>query len=185
VKPPSYHWERVKIKGEIRGKPEWSAVVRQMIESEFVTLDFAKDIADFCPTYRTLGESERIDAWAEFWIAVAYFESLWNPRQASVDVGKPDKRDTWSVGLWQMSVVDQSWLLNETPYKYEDLLEVEPNARLSLTAMRRQLMKADHKIVLPNSSKYRYWAVLLQGNRYNKIAEIKVWMKKYVPLCGG
>lgn len=48
--------------------------------------------------------------------------------------------------------------------------------------MRRQL-KNTNTIILPNSSKYRYWAVLLHNNKYSKISEIKSRVLKYAPNC--
>lgn len=179
-----YAWERVPIKTVIRGKPEWSAALLAKIKGEFITLDLATDMKRFCPSYRLLGEEERVRVWAEFWVAVAYYESLWDPKVALVDVGKPEKKDTWSVGLYQMSVVDQDWLWGKRLYSFEQLQTAEANIDLSLSVMRRQISRSGGLIVLPNSHKLRYWAVLLDGNKYSRVNEISKDVRKRLPICG-
>ena len=56
------------------------------------------------------------------------------------------------------------------------------NIKEAIEQMRRQL-KNTSTILLQNSSKYRYWAVLLHNNKYSKIPEIKSRVLKYASFC--
>ena len=46
--------------------------------------------------------------------------------------------------------------------------------------MARQIDKAG-LVVLPNASRYRYWAILLDGNKYQKIDQVRA-MVRALPL---
>jgi len=169
-------WESEKLYGKRSGGQEWSDALVESIKRDMALYDAAKDTKRICPKYAALDESERIKAIGEFWVALAVFESSWNPKSAAVDVGKKENRDTWSVGLYQVSVVDKA-NREATKYNYDQLLEPVPNIKLATEIMRRQL-KNYGLLILPNSSKGRYWAVILDGNKYSKIPEIIARMKK-------
>lgn len=160
----------------------WTKDLMSFIEPSLDTLDLATDVTQFCPKYPGLDKQARLKAWGEFFVALARFESSWNPKSASVDVGAKDKRDTWSIGLYQVSVVDQRWSGGGTKYTYEQLLTPKPNMDLALQLVTRWL-KREPKIFLPNSSKNRYFAVALQGNRFSKIPQIIDYVKKNAPDC--
>ena len=166
-------------------KPEriaWSDSLMSRMDTDWALFDSAKDIGKFCPKYGSLPKQSRMKAWGEIWVGLAYYESSWNPKSASVDVGDPKKQDTYSIGLYQVSVVDQPWAGGGTKYSYDELLTPLANIHLATVLMRRQL-KNTQTIVLDNSSKLRYWAILLSGNRYQKINEIITRVKNNVPEC--
>lgn len=138
-----------------------------------------KDGAKIHPQWASLTKDQQISVLAAFWVQVAKHESGWNPKSASVDVGTKGKRDTWSIGLFQISVVDQSWAKprDKAKYTYEELLTPIPNIDLTIAIFKRQIDK-EGLVFLKNSSKYRYWAVILEGGKYSKIAAITNVTKK-------
>jgi hypothetical protein len=163
-------------------RKEWSDSLISRMNADWALYDAAKDIGTFCPKYSSLPKATRQKAWGEIWVGLAYYESSWNPKSASVDVGDPKKRDTYSIGLYQVSVVDQPWAGGGTKYTYDELLTPLPNIHLATVLMKRQL-KNTGMIALDNSSKFRYWAILLQKNRYEKIKEIAARVQENVQEC--
>lgn len=163
-------------------KPETSDYLISLIKQDLALYSAAKDITQICPKYKALDESGKLKAIGEFYAALALYESSWNVKSSSVDVGKPGNKDTYSVGLCQVSVVDQPWAGGGTKYTYADLQTAKPNLHLCTILIRRQL-KNTSTIFLDNSSKYRYFAVALRGNRYSKIPQIIAKVHANAPLC--
>lgn len=153
----------------------WSDELIKLIDYNLQVYAAAEDIRLFIPSWDSLSRSQKIKAIGEFWVSLAYFESGFNPSSASVDVGKQSDRNTWSIGLYQMSVVDQANLGIKLGYTYDELLTPIPNIRLAHAVMIRQIQKF-RKIALNNTDKGRYWAVILHGNRFSKINEIRARM---------
>lgn len=167
------------------GHPErkaWSDAVLKRLAADWSVFDAASDMKDVCAGYAALTKPQKLKTWGELFVAIAYYESSWNPKSASVDVGSKDKRDTWSIGLYQVSVVDQPWAGGGTKYTYDELLTPEPNIHLATVLMKRQI-KNTGLIFLPNSSKFRYWAVILVGNQYSKIDKIRERIAKNTGWC--
>lgn len=160
----------------------WSEALLGYVNEEFAIFDSATDTTRFCPKYKSLDKAGRLKAWGEVLVALAKYESSWNPKSASVDVGKKDQRNTWSIGLYQVSVVDQSWAGGGLEYTYEQLLTPKPNMHLMKQLVVRWLKK-EPKFFLPNSSKNRYFAVGLEGNKYSKIPQIIAYVKANAPAC--
>ncbi len=171
------YWENTVEKHDER-KP-WSDFLINKISENFSSLDKAQDIEYFCPKYRSLDKNSKLKAWGELFVALAYYESGFKPSSQSVDVGTKEKRDTWSIGLFQMSVVDiENYKIQNMKYSFDDLLRPEPNIDLAVTIMAQQINKKSLIVVKSNP----YWATLYNG-KYPKIKEIAVRVKKYAPLC--
>lgn len=176
-KVTSLYWENTTEPHPER-KP-WSQLLVNEIEQSFGIFNSAKDLTVICPKYLSLGYSQRVKALAEFWVATAYYESGFNPLLNSVDVGKKGNLDTYSVGLYQVSVVDAG---NIYKYTFKELQNPLNNIRVTMEIARRQI-KNGGAFMLDNSSKHRYWAVLLKGNKYSKIPQILERVKKQAPSC--
>lgn len=175
--------ERISLSWETKSeRAAWSDHLIGRIKLFKSTYDKAGDVTKICPKYKSMSERDQLNALGEFWVALAYYESSFNPASSSVDVGKPGKKDTYSAGLYQVSVVDQEWSGGDLSYSFEQLLTAKPNIDLATQLMKRQIEKAG-EFILPNASKYRYWAVILEGNKYSKIPEIIARVKKNVPIC--
>ena len=172
--PVPLSWE-VKPAGKI-----WSAECYKRAGEVFADLDKAKDIASFHEKYSSGSKDQKINIWCELFSALAKYESSWDPRSSSVDVGDREKRNTYSIGLLQGSVVDQANYKLGTSYTYEQFLEGPPAIHVGVLTMARQIRLCG-SVVLPNASSCRNWAVLLEGNKYQKIEFIRAMVRR-LPL---
>lgn len=151
-------------------KPSSNAIL-SLLTKDVDIYSKASDMKKICPKWDGLSKDQKTVALAEFWISMAVYESSWNPKSQSVDVGKPDQKDTWSVGLWQMSVVDQKNYGFDFGYKFADLITPVPNATLAFAVMKRQITLRG-KILIPKGEAGLYWAVIHPGGKYDKTDKI-------------
>lgn len=165
VNAPKLSWERYP-----ENRP-WSEHLFKAVQAYMPVFETAKDLNRIHPEWKILSDYARVHVICELISSMAYFESGWNERSAGVDVGVASNRDTWSVGLLQVSVVDQKNMGIPLKYTYAQLLTAIPNLNLTLEILARQIRKTG-LFILPNSSPQRYWAVLLDGNKYSKVREI-------------
>ncbi len=164
-------------------KPErkpWSDTLISALGKNFATLDTATDIKRFCPKYSSLSKEQKLKAIGEFFVALAYYESGYNPESSSVDVGTKDDLNSYSVGLYQMSGNDSAAKLFKADYKA--LKNPITNINVAVEQMRKQI-KNTGLFILPNTSKFRYWAVILDGNKYSKVPQAIERVKKHAPMC--
>lgn len=151
---------------------EWSQFLKSEIDSQlFELLDVSPDALRICSKYPTMNKTQKIHLWSEFFVWLMFYESSWNPKSSSVDVGSKSNKDTWSAGLFQISVTDQWDSDTRLGYSFDDLLDPIKNMRLGIRVMKRQL-KRTQRVILDNKDKMRYWAVILDGNKYSKVSEI-------------
>jgi hypothetical protein len=151
-----------------------------LIAKDFAVFDAAKDVKGFCPNYASLSKEQKIAAIAEFWVAVAYRESGYNPKSMSVDVGTKSDKDSWSVGLYQMSGNDSA--AKKFSCNWECLQDPQMNIKVSMEQLRKQVAGTG-LFMVPNDSKYRYWSTTTVGNKYSKISELKASVHKYASFC--
>ena len=166
----------------------WSDALIGQISKRFDRLDRASDLPIFCPTYTSLPQSTRIKAWAELMVADAYYESGYDPSSSSVDVGNQSDKNTWSIGLWQLSVVDQAWVGEDFKvsgvykYNYDQLLTAQNNADLGMAIMARQIVNKG-VVAIPVGTTGLYWATPHPGGKYDQTDNIVARVKKNVPEC--
>lgn len=158
----------------------WSDLIISTLHQDLALYDAAKDITEVCPKYHSLSRDKKLKAMGEFWVATAKHESNFNPTTNSVDVGKKEDLGSYSVGLFQMSANDNS--CKKYGLTFTTLKDPLNNINCAMEQMRKQLAK-EKLLFLPNSSSMRYWAVLLKGNKYSQIPDIKARVKKYSPAC--
>jgi len=158
----------------------WSDALYKKIDEKFESIDKAKDLPLFCPKYSSLTVDKKKIALAELWVWVAYYESGWNPKSTSVDVGTKNDPSSHSDGLWQVSANDQrNWKI-PTKYTHKDLLTVNPNIDLSLNILSLQIEKQG-LIAVP---KNLYWAVLSPNRSYKYTKVDKIISKvKQLEFC--
>ena len=148
----------------------WADSFKKLLEPRIELLNQAIDVSQLHPKYKSLTREQQLVVWGEFFKWLSYYESGWNPKSASVDVGSKFDRNTWSIGLLQMSVVDQKNLGLYLDFDYDSLLMPLPNLTLGLAVMVNQIQKRK-KIFIPKSEKGNpsvYWATLNPGNQYDK-----------------
>jgi len=173
-KRPALSWEQ--------GHPEraaWSDALYRYLE-QYWAYDDASDVTLIYPKWKSASRETKLQVMAEFWVAVSYYESSWNPKSASVDVGTQGDKGSWSIGLLQMSVNDQPNYGFRFGYSYEDLLTPAPNLHLALAIMQKQIQKRG-RIMIPKGQPGLYWAVASPGGKYDKTSQIIARVQKAVP----
>lgn len=158
----------------------WSTHLDKIMHEDMNIYASASDISKLCPKFNALNSDQKAQALSEFWIALALYESGWNPKDYSVDVGNKSDKGSWSVGLYQMSANDSA--AKKYGASFESLKDPLVNITVATEQMRRQIDKCG-AIFLDNKSKCRYWAVALHSNKFSKIPEIKARVLKYAPEC--
>lgn len=172
------YWENTTAPHPER-KP-WSDALVKEVRKNLSDYSKAKDIKEICPRFESLNEDQKVKGISEFFVALAFYESGFNPKSSSVDVGNKDNRNSYSDGLFQVSGTDR--VSRSLGYTYQDLLKPIPNIEVATEIFRRQISNCG-EFILPNSSKCRYFATLLEGNKYNKIKEIKARVLKHAKEC--
>lgn len=172
-------WEHTPSYKKYYGKAEWSDEIINHFHKNFDVYNSSTDFVEVCPKFKTLSTDQKLKALGEFWVATANHESAYNPSSNAVDVGSQSNKDTWSVGLYQMSVTDSA---NIYGYKFADLQDGLKNIKVAQEQLRRQVSKSG-LFMLANTSPSRYWAVILKGNKYSQIPAIISQTRKQAPAC--
>jgi hypothetical protein len=150
----------------------WSKALWSEIDTRFDSFNKASDASAFCPKYASLTRNQKINVFAEMVVWTSYYECAWNPFDGSQDVGIANDKDTWSVGLLQMSVIDQESYKMPFGYSYGDLQDPAKNLHLGLAIMARQIDRKG-KILIPRGETGVYWSTLHPGGEYDKSDSIK------------
>lgn len=154
----------------------WSNEWIKLIKKDLAIYKQAKDWKIFCPKFELLDDNGKIKAIGELWVAMALYESGFKPSTNSVDVGNKKNKDTWSVGLYQMSVVDTA--NKDFKYSFAQLQQPIPNIHVAHTEMIRQIVRRG-LLVVPNKP---YWAVMYRG-KFDKVDSIAARVKKHASNC--
>lgn len=154
--------------------PYWSEVLGRLIHSNLSAFNKAADIESIRKDWFFLSDEQKVQVMQAFFKSLAYYESGYDPKCESVDVGNKYDKETWSVGLLQLSGVDKSNLGLSVGFNYEGLKDPINNLTQGLAIMVNQINKRG-KIIIPRSEKGNpgvYWATLNPGNRYDKSEQI-------------
>ncbi len=157
-------------------RADWSRGLQQIIAGKIAILDTAQDISLFCPRYKSLNQDQKINLWSDVFAAMALYESDFDPLQYSVDVGSQNDRNTWSVGLLQLSVIDQENYSLPMGYTFANLQEPLKNLNLGVAIMAAQIKKYS-RVLIGAGSPGLYWATLHPGGRYDASASIETKTK--------
>jgi len=169
----------------------WSNFLMAKISNEqvFSGLDEAKDAVKFCSNYKTLPRSEQERMWAEVIIAVAKFESAWNPTTTYIEtqmgIDPITKIRIASEGLLQLSYQDsRHWsFCNEFDYKADRQLPEKSPKRTILNPYKNlncgvsimaELARKRKAVLLDDRP--HYWSVLMSGKKHHQaeiIARVK------------
>lgn len=187
-------WEK-----SIRIAKQWSQMVYTVItreERSLLEIDAANDVKTFCPRYRSLNVSQRLNFWGQFIAALALPESSWIPTSQMIETTMSKdpvtQKQVRSEGLLQLSYQDEKNYHINCGFNWEKdklLAEKDPNRtildpylnlRCGIKILAIQL-KNKKNIVL---SKNVYWSVLRQGGKYSKISEISK-NTKTLKFCQG
>jgi hypothetical protein len=144
--------------------------MKRLLEPKISILETASDVSELHVHFDSLPMDEKIRLFILLFKWMAYYESAWNPNSQSVDVGEKSDRDTWSIGLLQLSVVDQKNLGIPMGYNFDDLLLPVPNLKLGIEIMCNQVKKRG-KIFIPkweHGNPALYWATICPGGKYDQ-----------------
>lgn len=154
------------FESKVQGSVKWSEHLRSLFRaSKIPDLEFS-DQDGVYPGYSKLSREARVEFWAHLFGITIKYECDYNPRSSSVDVGQKGDLDTYSVGLLQMSVVDQKNYRLDLGYDYEDLMDPFKNMILAVR-IAEMLLVQDHKIMGRMGERWkglsRYWGTMRDG----------------------
>lgn len=156
--------------------PEYDETLRKQISKGdfFQILASAPDVDVIRPDFKELSKENQLSVLVEFFKQLAFHESGWDTNCQNVDVGTKNNPDSWSIGLLQLSVIDQTNYGLRRGYKFADLLNPTNNLKFGVEILCNQIQKRG-KIFIPNhetGNPKAYFATLRPGNRYQKIDKI-------------
>lgn len=166
-----------------KGNPtrfSWSAYLKNLIYTNYDAIMSASDIERVFPGIKLLDKNNQIDVLAEFICWICYYECGWDASDYSVDVGSQGDKNTWSVGLMQLSVVDQANLGIPMGFNFQDLQDPLKNLSLGIAILVNQIKKRG-KIFIAKGEKGNpslYWATICPGGTYDKTDAILAKVKK-------
>lgn len=151
-------WERYKL-----GSAAWSDQLRALVRASTLPDSNPKDVTVFAATYPVLSREMRVEFWSQFISIITKFESSFDPSVNCQDVGTVQEKDTWSVGLLQLSVCDQPNYGIKLKYNFQDLQNPIKNLTLGVAIM-AMLINRD-KVLCAQSGDHwlgltEYWSTL-------------------------
>ena len=159
------------------GHKDWDAVLFNNINVS--VFDKASDIAMFCPNWKNLSQEKKLTTIGVFYVELSRRESGWNTNDTAVDVGTADNKNSWSIGLFQMSVDDQESYNLHYGFNYDDLLKAENNIKLATAIMEQNISKYGSITMRKNV----YWAPLKISGKYDQIDGIVNAVKAKADGC--
>jgi len=160
-------------------RAEWSRALIDAIRSRKSDLD-AGHPDDFIPGYAQLSSEGQVKFWAEFVIAIAKYESTWDPH---AHFKEPPPLKVESVGLLQIAYEDDKEYHFDPPLdrNAKSLEDPATNLRCGV-AILAQLVSHDGTVAAGKGDHSRgaarFWAVLREGKSH-KLAAIKALTKKH------
>lgn len=163
---------------------EWTRTLYKSIDQGGEELIYgSEDIGQFCPRYSSLTRDEKIQFWGSLFVAIAKFESNFDPSARTEEKGKLDAATgtaLFSEGLLMLSYQDvranptcRFSPVLDRPFSKGDLrrsiLSPENNLHCGIQIMMKQLTRYD-RIAIGHGA---YWAVLKVGSRFQKIPTIQ------------
>jgi hypothetical protein len=170
--PASLSWDNAE-------RQAWSTKLLGLIQTDLARLETGNPDA-FIPGYNGLAPGMKLKFWAELFIAVAKFESSWNPKTV---FHEPQPLNVNSIGLLQLSEQDQdNYQLQPRISNEMDLKDPLLNLAWGVPIF-AALLARDHVVATgagaASRGAARYWSVLRAGH---KIDLIKALTKENVGL---
>lgn len=171
--PPSGNIEGFLAWDDKPERKEWTTYLMSKIDEQWDVLSKAQDAQELCPNYKSMTVEAQKEFWGELFVAMAFYESAWKPdaRYFELTMGY------YSEGLFQVSVVDNSW--SKCGLTKETILQPLPNINCAVLLMSRQIRMYNEIVI----QKGAYWAVIKDGNKYQKIKEIKSRIETNLSAC--
>jgi len=166
-------------------KPTWDSVLIEHIERSMSDFDLARDdMRRFCPKYLLLDKKQRVNAWAHLMVAIARYESGFNPKARMTESTGQD-----SIGLFQLSYGDRFCPKRKSQGNLEDPhINISCAVKLAALFVNRDKVVArggyvSHGAASPKALS-RYWSVIRTDTkvRKHKLKEIQSLARK-APGC--
>jgi hypothetical protein len=156
---------------------EWSGALSCFVACYFYFLDKASDIETIRPDYRSLTKDQKINVWCELFCALAKYESDWNPKSEDVDVGAQSDKNTWSLGLCQLSQVDQESYGIHLGWTVDDFLDPIKNLFFCVRIIAHQIDKRGKLLIAPGEAGLYFATLHYPGGKYDKTAQISAMVQ--------
>lgn len=175
----------------------WSTFVFNLFKNELATtfLPGTSDVTGFCPRYHTLTNDQRVNFWGLLVSAMTKYESNFSPtmryKESTMGVDPVTGQHVYSEGLLQLSYQDVQWAkfcefdwnkdksLSPTDPR-KTIFNPQKNLSCGIKILARQIQRKNKIAVTGKEG--AYWAVLIPGGKYTKLAEIQALTKK-MPGC--
>lgn len=170
------------FESKVAGSVKWSEHLRSLFRASKIPDLFLADGDEWHRGYNQMPREMKVELWAHLFGITMKYECDYNPRDYSVDVGTPDDKETWSVGLMQMSVCDQPNYGFKLGYSFEDLQDPYKNTILAVRVAEKLVAQdglIDGKIDGKWKGLSRYWGTIRDGRQ--SYAPIKEYVQK-LPL---
>lgn len=159
----------------------WSQALVAAVREHKDELDRGNPDA-FIPGYAKLSPDAQVKFWAELVIAMAKYESNWNPH---AHFKEPPPLNVVSLGLLQLSYEDGAqYHLEPLDREHRALEDAQVNLRCGVTIL-AHLVARDGVVAAGSGDKSRgaarYWAVLRAG-RSHHLAQIKALTRRAVGI---
>ncbi len=182
-------WEKVRAEGK-----SWSQFLHESIRLNFHNmLEEVQDMETFCPRYKSLTETEKINAFGMLIAGVVKYESSYNPlrryRESTMGKDPITGEQVVSEGLLQLSYQDiRGWPACQFDWKHDKILDptdphrtiLDPyrNLDCGLRILASQIRRRGHILLEKNV----YWATLKINGKYEKIQPI-IKIVKTLKFC--
>lgn len=148
----------------------WSLQVMKQFKENLSSFEKASDVKTFCPKFSSLDESKKVHALSTMAVAIALYESSYNPNSI---YHEPPPLGIDSVGLYQLSYEDKfSWC--NLDRKSKTLQNPMINIDCAIPKMAK--LAAQDGIISGGSTGAwrglaRYWSVMRPSGKKGKIQE--------------
>lgn len=194
---PTTPQEMTMLSWEASSKPErkqWSQYLMKLVQEDWSSLlKGADDMDQFCPRYASLSTQERANVWSQLFVAMAKYESSYNPlsrmQETTMGTDPVTKKPVYSEGLLQLSYQDiTGWSFCKFDWsKDKNLSPTDPrktildpyiNLHCGVGIMAKQVARTG-KIMVGSGA---YWAVIKTNSKYQQINKI-ISMVKSMEMC--
>lgn len=145
---------------------KWSDALRSLFRASSIPDLTFSDADEWALGYNGFGREAKIEFWSHLFAKTMKYECDYNPKSYCVDVGNKNDKNTWSVGLLQLSVVDQKNYGFDLGYSFADLQDPFKNMILGVRIAEKLLLQ-DRKIAGKVDGSWkglsRYWGTLREG----------------------
>ena len=154
-------------------KASWTKVLIEEIEKSAMVDVLPTDYKEYCPAFKNLTKSDKVQVYAELMVLMAKKESSWNPAAKYLESFKDRHgKRILSSGLFQISLGSANGYKGVCAFKEQDeLFDPIKNLKCSVRILDRWVVRDKvfgSKVSGSWRGGARYWSVMRQGSSSNK-----------------